>query len=247
MTGIYKITNLINGRIYIGQAQNINRRIYEHKIGKGINEQCVDKAIQKYGVDNFQFDVIEECTAELLNEREVYWINYYNSFFDGYNLTLGGQGVANREDKLTITDVEAIYQLLIDNELTQNEIAEKFKVSYQTISDINRGKTRILPGYQFPLRNKKEKINIPYIKKVYYCSCGAIISKDAKHCLECARKLQQKSERPEPITLAKEIIKDGFSATGRKYGVSDNAIRKWCKAYHIPTKKDELKIWLSEQ
>ena len=42
----------------------------------------------------------------------------------------------------------------------------------------------------------------------------------------------------------KEIVENGFSATGRKYGVSDNAIRKWCKSYNIPTKKNEIKEWL---
>ena len=47
--------------------------------------------------------------------------------------------------------------------------------------------------------------------------------------------------------LAKEIVASSFLAVGRKYGVSDNAIRKWCKAYDIPTKKDELKKWLSER
>ena len=68
-TGIYKITNLINGHIYIGQSINIERRFREHKNG---SELIVDKAIKKYGVENFSFDIIEECSECMLDERERY-------------------------------------------------------------------------------------------------------------------------------------------------------------------------------
>jgi hypothetical protein len=49
------------------------------------------KDFKKYGIDNFSFGVLEECTLDKLDEREIYWIKYYNSYNDGYNLTLGGQ------------------------------------------------------------------------------------------------------------------------------------------------------------
>lgn len=71
MIGIYKITNKVNGKIYIGQSINLNRRISEHKRYKDPN-QIIDQAIKKYGKDNFTFDIIEECQLEELNQRENY-------------------------------------------------------------------------------------------------------------------------------------------------------------------------------
>lgn len=87
--------------------------------------------------------------------------------------------------------------------------------------------------------------------KYTHCSqCGEALSGEGVTglCLSCYNKSTRKvAERPEPIILAQEILSMGFCAVGRKYGVSDNAIRKWCKAYNMPTKKEELRIWLEEQ
>jgi group I intron endonuclease len=70
MIGIYKITNLINGKIYIGQSNNIKRRFGEHQRLGYKSRILVDKAIAKYGVNNFSYEVLEECPLEKLNERE---------------------------------------------------------------------------------------------------------------------------------------------------------------------------------
>lgn len=80
-------------------------------------------------------------------------------------------------------------------------------------------------------------------------SCGKELYEKSKTglCSVCYNKTTRVVERPEPVQLAKEIIESSFCAVGRKYGVSDNSIRKWCIAYGMPTKKDELKQWLSNQ
>ena len=92
---IYKITNKINGKSYIGQTiQNVKERFYQHcakKCDKYILNMVIHKAIFKYGKDNFTFEVIEEVPKQQLNEREEYWTKYYNSYTDGYNSTKGGQ------------------------------------------------------------------------------------------------------------------------------------------------------------
>lgn len=85
---IYKTTNLINGKIYIGQDRNNNPKY----IGSG---KILHFAIQKYGLENFNKEIIEECNSlELLNEREKYWIDFYKSTNRsiGYNITMGGTG-----------------------------------------------------------------------------------------------------------------------------------------------------------
>ena len=88
---VYKITNLLNGKIYVGQTQRtLEERIAEHKYG----ELYIDRVIKKYGWENFSAEVIEECFSfEMLNEREIFWIAKLKSKFpNGYNLTDGGSG-----------------------------------------------------------------------------------------------------------------------------------------------------------
>ena len=96
MIGIYKIENLINHKIYIGQSINIERRWKDEKrLAFDPQDESynypLSRAFRKYGLDNFNFEIIEECSVDILSQRERYWINYYNSFFDGYNQTLGGE------------------------------------------------------------------------------------------------------------------------------------------------------------
>ena len=92
---IYKITNTLNGKPYIGQTrQKLNRRISGHKSSK--KNFGVDAAITKYGWENFTVEVIEECPIEKLNEREIFWIAELGSKVpNGYNLTDGGDGALN--------------------------------------------------------------------------------------------------------------------------------------------------------
>ena len=86
MIGIYKITNKINGHSYIGQSVNITARWYHHKTA---GELAIGQAIQKYGVDNFIFEVIEECDPSMLDEREQFWILKLNTLRpNGYNIKL---------------------------------------------------------------------------------------------------------------------------------------------------------------
>lgn len=102
MIGIYKITNQINNKCYIGQSIHIEQRWEEH-LYKSSQCSLLKYALHKYGVNNFTFEVIEECEQESLNEREQYWIQYYDSFNNGYNLTLGGGGTIKYS-------VEAVYE-----------------------------------------------------------------------------------------------------------------------------------------
>ena len=93
--GIYKYTNKINGHIYIGQAVDIKARIRGHRFSARHLEDKdsnmpIHKALRKYGEENFDIEILEECPKEKLNEREKYWIKYYDSYTNGYNANLGG-------------------------------------------------------------------------------------------------------------------------------------------------------------
>ena len=96
MIGIYKITNKLNGHIYIGLSKNIEERWKKHcQKYKNSNDKEYEKylyrAFRKYGIDNFTFEVIEECEEKELRNREIYWISYYDSYANGYNETPGGE------------------------------------------------------------------------------------------------------------------------------------------------------------
>lgn len=109
MIGIYKYTNKINNKVYIGQSINLEKRKYTHK-SSAFNEKANDynsqfhKAVRKYGLENFSYEVVveisnEEYSKEILDDLEKYFIQYYNSFRCGYNATEGGDDNPNRAQK----------------------------------------------------------------------------------------------------------------------------------------------------
>ena len=94
MAYIYKITNKLNGKIYIGKTYlTIEKRFREHcsdSQREGFEKRPLYAAMRKYGIDNFQIETIEQ--TEEPEMREKYWIEYYGSFKNGYNATTGGDG-----------------------------------------------------------------------------------------------------------------------------------------------------------
>ena len=93
MVGIYKITNNLNGKVYVGKSSNIERRFTVHKTNAkhGVKTHLYN-AMRKYGIENFTMEVITECELSELNELEKYYIAYYDSLNKGYNETIGGDG-----------------------------------------------------------------------------------------------------------------------------------------------------------
>ena len=133
---IYKITNKINGKSYIGQTiQNVKERFYQHcatKCSQAILNMVIHKAINKYGKSNFTIEVIEEVESTNLNDRERYWIKYYDSYNNGYNSTEGGQDGIKLFKNL---DTESIVREYKSGK-SLREIGRIFNVDKQTIKDL---------------------------------------------------------------------------------------------------------------
>ena len=133
---IYKITNKINGKSYIGQTiQNVKERFYQHcatKCSQAILNMVIHKAINKYGKSNFTIEVIEEVESTNLNDRERYWIKYYDSYSNGYNSTKGGQDGIKLFKNL---DTESIVREYKSGK-SLREIGRLFNVDKQTIKDL---------------------------------------------------------------------------------------------------------------
>lgn len=244
MIGIYKIVNKINNKIYIGQSKDIEKRWINHRSdANNIHSHCYNyplyRAFRKYGLENFDFQVIEECSVEELNKKEQYWITYYDSFFNGYNQTFGGDSSSNTINKEKII---GIIKDLETTDLFHKQIAEKWNISREMVQGINSGRywrhDRVYPI---------QTIHQPKISQKTYCiDCGKEITKGCKRCLNCENARRQTS------LITREELKNlirtkPFVQIGKQFNVSDNTIRKWCDKYNLPRKVSEIKKYSDEE
>ena len=158
---IYKITNKINGKSYIGQTiQNVKERFYQHcatKCSQAILNMVIHKAITKYGKSNFTIEVIEEVESANLNDRERYWIKYYDSYNNGYNSTEGGQDGIKLFKNL---DTESIVREYKSGK-SLREIGRLFNVDKQTIKDLlvrNNINLRTTKTYKLSQKDREDII-----------------------------------------------------------------------------------------
>ncbi len=129
ISGIYKIENIINGNVYIGQSKDVRNRMYSHKSELKKNKHCnihLQRAWNKYGEDNFKFIILEECNQEEIDQKEIIYINKYNSYKNGYNRDLGGKcGNVHSE--------ETIIKLKKSKENISDEIRENMRYAQKSI------------------------------------------------------------------------------------------------------------------
>ena len=205
--GIYKIENLTNGKVYIGQSIDIDKRIKHHFTEAAFNEANIEydtpihQAIRKYGIDNFKVDILEECLRADLDAREIYWIKYYGSFppsaNKGYNLTAGAKSA---------TAINFLYPKLVDitddlrdSMLSQKQIADKYMTSLEMIQGINTGRYWYRDEITYPIRNfyirqPRASDQYPEIRRIYYKTSNKQNSiKTAVLCPLCRNKMSTKA------------------------------------------------------
>lgn len=181
--GIYKITNNITGKVYVGCSAKIEKRWSQHQKGK---ESYISKAIVKYGLDNFSFDIIITCPVFCFDYWEKHYVNLYNSVSpNGYNLTSGGQ------EKYEVTKVSR--KKMSDAKIgvsIPKEVREKMKNSLKqrTFSEEHRKKiSETLKGRTLSEETKQKvsisksgkKLSKEHRKKISESNIGRIFSKES--------------------------------------------------------------------
>ena len=154
---IYKITNKINGKVYIGKTKlPIKDRFKKHiKCAENrVNRHLYD-AMNHYGYENFEMCLVESCDGEsVLSERETFWIKNYNTLENGYNVTSGGDGHDSESAKLFWKNVseewkakraincsigqQRRYEKSTDSDLTKKRKSDAHKGSYKVTSPDGR-------------------------------------------------------------------------------------------------------------
>ena len=152
---IYLITNNVNGNKYVGKTElSIEERWGQH-IKDSKKEKCeirpLYRAIRKYGVENFSIKEIDTGQGEELNNKEQYWIQYYDTYKNWYNATLGGDG------KILLDYDEIIKTYLLNHNAT--EVARTLGCSADSVY-------KILKANDVPITKNTEIITEKYAKEI---------------------------------------------------------------------------------
>lgn len=196
MAVIYKYENLLNHHIYIGQTKDFKKRCREHKnaalnITNKDHNLPIHLAIYKYGLENFSIDIIEECPPKLLNEREKYWIKYYNSYKKGYNATEGGQGGDFVGKPVLAYDLQGNY---IKSFKSAKACAEELGLAYVTVHSVLKQRRKSCKNLQLKYKEDNRKItayksNAGGAKPIYQLTKDEVIIKEWDSAAQAAREL----------------------------------------------------------
>ena len=246
MPYIYKIENDINNKIYIGKTyRTIEQRFQEHckEYNKDRSkDRPLYRAMNKYGTEHFHIALIEE--TDNLEERERYWIEYYQSFKNGYNATTGGDGQP-------YVDHQAIYDLY-QKGLLQTEIQAILHCDLTTIRKVlelyNVSKEeRILRSQQLMqrsiiMRDKNTKEILHYFSSMQ--EAANFINKPTTHIKDVCHnrrktaygyiwefadnKTSYSNKNKQVKCLETNEIFNSAAEGGKKYLISGNCIRRCC-------------------
>ena len=160
--GIYLIRNLVNQSVYIGQTTRLFKQRWKEYISIANNTKATKNislvvlAIRKYGIENFDFSILEECDRAKLDDREQFWIKVFEAdSHNNYNQTAGGQ-----QARLKVKQplwVSALFKDLSDNTLSIKELALKYNLSIGHIYDINYGYAHHDAQITYPIRSLDKK------------------------------------------------------------------------------------------
>ena len=163
---IYKIENKINHKIYIGQSIHPEQRFHEHCQKHEMYTSLINKAIQKYGIENFSFEILG--WFEDYNEKEKYYIQKYRSYKpNGYNILMGGEEPPVRSHTfLSQEQVNEIKKDLKNFSIPLKQIVKKHKITYDMVRHIKNGTSWKDPNETYPLRPDERILDNKKAEKV---------------------------------------------------------------------------------
>lgn len=175
MISIYAIKNLINNKVYVGSTKSLKKRKYRHFYELKINIHSnihLQRSYNEHGKDKFSFFLLEECISTIRSEREIYWINYFNSHNKDYGFNIyepnGDNFQCSKETKQKITNTlkdkgasKGVDVYTIDLEFLQtfnsiNECARFFNIPMIVISNIINKKNNRLSYHKMTFFNEGE-------------------------------------------------------------------------------------------
>ena len=184
---IYKITNIITKKCYIGETKKSNPYLrwneHKRKIEQGIGCPALQDAVKKYGIDNFKFEVLIICFDEDRYKIEMEYIKKFNSISpNGYNLTIGGEGggfYGKKHSQETINNISIkMKQKYIDNPELRNENSKKQKIIMNTpeiklkiregLKNSEKWKNSIKGNHNKKVHTEETKDKIKYKSKIYF-------------------------------------------------------------------------------
>lgn len=152
---IYKFTNQLNNKVYIGQTTTSMKNRLKKHLTQLNDSTYFHKALKKYGFENFSLEIVEDnIPLSELDEREKYWIKITDAYYTsgkGYNLTKGGQW--GTSSQLIYGSIEEEIKSLVKNSnYSFKQIGDMYGVSSSCISNINNGKTFFEEDIEYPIR-----------------------------------------------------------------------------------------------
>ena len=221
---IYKITNNINGKSYIGQRRVKN--FPDNYFGSGI---LLKKAISKYGKENFTKEILEECEKEVLNEREIYWIKTQESVAPiGYNIHEGGHGGDNFSNH---PDKEILLPRLKAT-LSKANKGRKFTNEHkQKLSNSRKGKS-ISQTYSISCLNCRTTVDKRNYSRWHGDKCTGLESRSRTKVLRIKERVKKSGRLPQSTEANEKRRK---TMQGRKFSpehiekLRQATIARWAK------------------
>lgn len=254
--GIYKITNMINGKVYIGQAKDIEKRHKDH-INMSFNQNLhqynyvLYRAIRKHGLENFSFEFLIEVEEELLDLMEIYYIEQYNSYIyaensNGYNMTRGGQsnrnGIVSKKQREKISKTLKGMHAGEDNPFYGKTHSEESK-RRMSISQKERFKNK----ENHPMWGKslseeqKQKISESERGEKHY-NFGKTLSEEQKAKISKTKKERKYRNGRSVRIICDNIVYDSIKSCSEAIGVRPARLSSWLKKNRIPKEYEHLNI-----
>lgn len=251
---IYKVTNDLNDKVYVGQTIYILENRWEWHVKKASDpkDNCkFHKALRELGTEHFKIEEITRVDVKELDDTEIYYINKYDSFFNGYNSTLGGGGKRSYiyTDINIVNDILKLYQ----RGVSSNKIGAKYKVDKATILRVLRLYKVEIKDRSFNLDEKETETLIKLYKnghtlsklsRVYKVAGSTIKRFLEQHNVVVTSRVLVLRDKEKCHEIAEDYKNHNVNMqyTMRKYGISFRTLKAILKLFNVPVKNTNIKL-----